>query len=70
MKFRTFLFLAACGGGAWYYFHGKDQPTDGGEDIAAMEQQIKEMQAKLKEAQKRSDAPREEESTKEEKGNA
>ena len=68
MKFRTFLFLAVCGGGAWYYFHEKDQPTDGKEDVAAMEQQIEEMQTKLEEAKERSGTSQEGETATGEKG--
>ena len=68
MKFRTFLFLAVCGGGAWYCFHGKDQPTDGKEDVAAMEQQIEEMQTKLEEAKERSGTSQEGETATGEKG--
>ncbi len=35
MKFRTFLFLVACGGGAWYYFHDKDDAPNMKEDKSA-----------------------------------
>ena len=70
MKFRTFLFLAACGGGVWYYFHEKDQPEEGKEDVAAMEQQIREMQTKLEEAKERSGTSQEGETATGKKGNA
>ena len=63
MNFRTFLFLAACGGGVWYYFHAKDQTEESKEDVAAMEQQIREMQAKLEKAKERSGTSQEGETT-------
>ena len=68
MKFRTFLFLAACGGGVWYYFHTKDQTEGSKEDVAAMEQQIREMQAKLEEAKERSGTSQEGKTTTEKNG--
>ncbi len=51
MKFKTFLFLVACGGGVWYYFHDKDDAPNVKDDKSVAVAKQEESPAKEKPSQ-------------------